>query len=625
MSIVDLGYDHGQENHEESLSQMLVLLSQLDKLRIEMRYDTPDLWKTLHGLNIKSLSLRIRGVNHAELLSQSLASLKQLEMLSIEVNTGNRPLWEVLHGLGIKSLSLIGDWHDVFSSGLKVFNETSLKQSMLKQLKQLETLDVWVYKDDPGLWEALQGLSIKSLSLSGYIYGYIYGFKPKYATSLKQSILSLKQLETLYVCVEEDTPDLWEALQGLSIKSLSLDCLNTNCKLKYATSLKQSLVSLKQLDTLYVSMYDTLNVSTHEDNPGLWEALQGLSIKSLSLTLSQDSPVVNSSFRLKYATSLKQSILSLKELETLSISVEYNIHGLWEALHSLSIKSLRLQGTEGGFETKYAESLKQWLSSLTKLDTLSISVDKTNPDLWEALHGLSIKSLSMSLGSKYIDFNLNYAESIKKSLLSLTELDTLSIIAKKDSPGLCETLNCLNIKRLSLSGEKRGLRVDHAESLSQSLSSLTQLETLTLHLNTYIALQVPRSLKYLNIYSKKLLPSELRDLVGRLAARPHAIDIELEIGCASSIDPPERILLQEYILVQQELVSRPNVVVKKFRTYESESNSTMPVHYIGGVDNPAHCDLSIEDYAYDIFAELMERFKYSRISIGLQINPDSFL
>ncbi|KAH3770475.1 hypothetical protein DPMN_171762 [Dreissena polymorpha] len=513
-------------------------------------------------------------------------------------------------------MSLRGQWHDGLSSGSIVKNATSLKQSMLS-LKQLETLNVCVYEDTPGLWEALQGLSIKSLSLScdGR------NFNLKYATSLKKSILSLKQLETLNVSVNKDYPGLWEALQGLSIKCLSLSFGYTNF-LKYATSLKQSIVSLKQLDTVSVSM--------HKDTPGMWEALQGLSIKSLSLNL-------NLGFRLKYATSLKQSILSLKELETLSISVDYDSPGLWEALHSRSIKSLRLRGINSinrGFETKYTKSLEQWLSSLTKLDTLSISVHSTNPDLWEALHGLSIKSLSISwegkrqhlmLRSKYRDFNLKYAESIKKSLLSLTQLDTLSIIAKKDSPGLCETLNGLHIKRLSLSGEKRGLRVDHAESLSQWLSSLTQLETLTLHLNTYIALQVPRSLKYLNIYSKKLLPSELRDLVGRLAACPYAIDIELEIGCASSIDPPKQILLQEYILVQQELVSRPNVFVKKFRTYESESNSTMPVHYIGGVDNPAHCDLSIKDYAYDIFAKLMERFKYSRISIGLQINPDSFL
>ncbi|KAH3770443.1 hypothetical protein DPMN_171730, partial [Dreissena polymorpha] len=552
-----------RENHKESLSQTLVLLSHLDKLRIVVYVDTHVQWKTLHGLNIKSLSLNLIRVNHSESLSQSLASLKQLEMLSIEVDNGNRALWQALHGLGIKSLSLSGFWH---------------------------------YKN------MLSGLIVKN------------------AKSLKQSLLSLKQLETLNVCVYEDTPGLWEALQGLSIKSLSLSCPS------HTSNFKLSLVSLKQLDTLSVSViYHSL---------GLWEALQGMSIKNLSLNLSrdridscklgQDLNDSNPDFRLKYATSLKQSILSLKELETLSISVDYDIPGLWEALHSLSIKSLRGFMTSG-FKTKYVESLEQWLSSLTQLDTLSISVDRTNPDLWEALHGLSIKSLSMSLGSNFVDFNLNYAESIKKSLLSLTQLDTLSIIAKTDNPGLCETLNGLNIKRLSLSGEKRGLRVDHAESLSQWLLSLTQLETLTLHLNTYIALQVPRSLKYLNIYSKKLLPSELRDLVGRLAACPHAIDIELEIGCASSIDPPERILLQEYILVQQELFSRPNVVVKKFRTYESESNSTMPVHYIGGVDNPAHCDLSIKDYAYDIFAKLMERFKYSRISIGLQINPDSFL
>ncbi|KAH3770474.1 hypothetical protein DPMN_171761 [Dreissena polymorpha] len=87
-----------RENHKESLSQTLVFLLQLDKLSIDVNDSTPDQWKTLHGLNIKSLNLHIRGVNHAESMSQSLASLTQLEMLSIEVDNGTRALWEALHG-----------------------------------------------------------------------------------------------------------------------------------------------------------------------------------------------------------------------------------------------------------------------------------------------------------------------------------------------------------------------------------------------------------------------------------------------------------------------------------------------------------------------------------------------
>ncbi|XP_052233053.1 uncharacterized protein LOC127845915 [Dreissena polymorpha] len=363
LNIKSLSLRMIEVNHAESLSQSLSSLKQLEMLSIEVFDDTPDQWKTLHGLNIKSLILRMREVNHAELLSQSLASLKQLEMLSIDVDNGNRAPWEALHGLGIKSLSLSGIWSG-FDHGLTVNNAKSLKQSILS-LKQLETLNVDVYEDTPGLWEALQGLSIKSLSLSGQIIEF------KNATSLKKSISSLKQLETLDVSVIEEYSNtvLWEAIQGLSIKSLRLSCFNVNFEEKYATSLKQLIVSLKELNTL------TVDVNAH--NPNMWVVFQSLNIKSLSLNLSK-----NGGFGVKYATSLKQSILSLKELDTISISVDYDGPGLWEALHSPSIKSLRLRGIDGGFERKYAESLEQWLSSLTKLDPLNI------------------RSMSMSLGSK---------------------------------------------------------------------------------------------------------------------------------------------------------------------------------------------------------------------------------
>ncbi|KAH3793190.1 hypothetical protein DPMN_146695 [Dreissena polymorpha] len=156
-----------------------------------------------------------------------------------------------------------------------------------------------------------------------------------------------------------------------------------------------------------------------------------------------------------------------------------------------------------------SQSLKQSLSLLTQLDTLSISVqyyDPHNPDspgLWEALHGLSIKSLSL-IGHYLL---LEYATSLNQSLSSLTQLGTLSIGVDVESPDLWETPHGLNIKRLSLCAKRGTMRVWHAEkSFSQLLSSITQLETLTLHVDTFIALQVPRSLKYFNIYFNTLLP-----------------------------------------------------------------------------------------------------------------------
>ncbi|KAH3714824.1 hypothetical protein DPMN_057525 [Dreissena polymorpha] len=158
------------------------------------------------------------------------------------------------------------------------------------------------------------------------------------------------------------------------------------------------------------------------------------------------------------------------------------------------------------------------------------------------------------------------------------------------------------------------MRVWNAEeSFPQSLPSITQLETLTLHVDTFIALQVPRSLKYFNIYFNTLIPSELRDLVGTLAACSHAIESNLQFGCASSDKHQNRIPLHEYIPMEKELVSRTNVVVKRFRIYESESNSAIPVRYIGSIVDPVRRYLSKKHDAYKRFAKCMRIFKCSRI------------
>ncbi|KAH3783297.1 hypothetical protein DPMN_161232 [Dreissena polymorpha] len=73
----------------------------------------------------------------------------------------------------------------------------------------------------------------------------------------------------------------------------------------------------------------------------------------------------------------------------------------------------------------------------------------------------------------------------------LTNQETLSICVYEDSPGLWEALRGLKIRSLSLSHKSDGLEVNHEESFSQSLSSLTQLKTLTIYVFTSINLQLP--------------------------------------------------------------------------------------------------------------------------------------
>ncbi|KAH3797123.1 hypothetical protein DPMN_150698 [Dreissena polymorpha] len=69
----------------DSLSKSISSLTHLETLIIVVDDDSHCLCKDLHGLNIKSLSLRgdFGLLNHVESLSQTLSSLQHLEELSI--------------------------------------------------------------------------------------------------------------------------------------------------------------------------------------------------------------------------------------------------------------------------------------------------------------------------------------------------------------------------------------------------------------------------------------------------------------------------------------------------------------------------------------------------------------
>ncbi|KAH3770592.1 hypothetical protein DPMN_171881 [Dreissena polymorpha] len=308
--------------------------------------------------------------------------------------------------------------------------------------------------------------------------------------------------------------------------------------------------------------------------------------------------------------------------KSISISLTNDNPGLWEILHGLSIKSLTLDGfDDSGCRVNHEKSFSQTIASLSKLEELSIldiKMDELTPCVWEALRGLNIKSLTLSSR----EWGGYHAESLTQLLSSLKRLETLEIGGTEDSPDLWKALHGLNIKSLSLSCVRKssGINVKHAETFSQSLSSLTQLETLTLHVHTYIALQVPQSLKYLNIYSDTMLPSKVCELVDSLAIYTHSIGIKLEFGCASSIDPLERIPVQEYIPFQQELAARKNVVMKRFRIYELPDSAgyAMSVRDIGDVDDVAS-DILIDD-VHKRFAKYMDRYKINRISILIEIS-----
>ncbi|KAH3712974.1 hypothetical protein DPMN_072736 [Dreissena polymorpha] len=463
-------------------------------------------------------------------------------------------LCEALLGLNINILSLSGGW-----GGLWV-NDAKMLSRSLSSLTKLNELSIVLENDSPGLWEALCGLNVKRLCLSGLWRV----FRVNYKDLLSQSLLSLTQLDTLSISVFVESPGIFDALHGLNIKSLSLYCLVEVSEANIAESLSHSLSSLSWLERLSIDVYQCRH--------GLWDALKGLPIKSLRLFSEFTG----------HEEALSRSLSSLTHLETLCISVSEDSPGLWMALYGLNIKNLSLGEVLNVLKVNHEESLSQSLSSLKQLEKLSIRISEDGPGLWKALHGLNIKSLSIcgELGG----LKVNHEQSLSQSLTSIPYLETLYIEVQNDSIGLWETLCGLNIKSLCLSSWIFGLKVKHARSLSQSLSSLKQLETLTLHVHTYVSLQLPQTLRYLNIFCDKLLQSELRELVDTLCTCTQTVDIKIEFGCDLFDGPP----LQNYIPILQELVAQKNVAVKRFGMY----NRTLD---IGGVDYNAHDDLSVHD------------------------------
>ncbi|XP_052228855.1 uncharacterized protein LOC127843081 isoform X3 [Dreissena polymorpha] len=154
-------------------------------------------------------------------------------------------------------------------------------------------------------------------------------------------------------------------------------------------------------------------------------------------------------------------------------SLENDCPGLWEALHGLNIKSLCLEFVY----LNHQELFWQFLSSLT-LEKLSVKMDLDIPSLCKGLDGRNLNDLSLSWSYEFQDWTANNLELLSECLSSLIQLETLSMSVRGDSPSLWEALRGLNIKSLSLSLEYR--RGGLTESLSKFLSSLTQLKTLSI-------------------------------------------------------------------------------------------------------------------------------------------------
>ncbi|KAH3783298.1 hypothetical protein DPMN_161233 [Dreissena polymorpha] len=120
---------------------------------------------------------------------------------------------------------------------------------------------------------------------------------------------------------------------------------------------------------------------------------------------------------------------------------------MWEALHGLNIKSLSLGDKDGcfTFDVNHVQFVCVFfLSSLTHLETLCIENDYDVFSQRHGYHGLNIKSLSLSGVCEGLTVNR------VESLTQLTKLDTLKITVFEDNTSLWEVLFGRYIKSLSL-------------------------------------------------------------------------------------------------------------------------------------------------------------------------------
>ncbi|KAH3792002.1 hypothetical protein DPMN_145491 [Dreissena polymorpha] len=155
--------------------------------------------------------------------------------------------------------------------------------------------------------------------------------------------------------------------------------------------------------------------------------------------------------------------------------------------------------------------------------------------------------------------------------------------------GLWETLHGLNVKILSLWNlYECGVSWDRVLPLSQSLVSLPQLETLSVTLSEYIDLQLPPSLKHFIGCFYTLSPTQLSEIVNKLTAWTQSVECRLEFFCINErdVNMPQKIPPEEYIHIKQKLESLEHVKVKRFRIYEfALSTYTWSERDSAGVDD----------------------------------------
>ncbi|KAH3875656.1 uncharacterized protein LOC127869452 [Dreissena polymorpha] len=385
------------------------------------------------------------------------------------------------------------------------------------------------------------------------------------------------------------------------------------------TVLPNALGDLKMLKYLFLDCkYDMLHLPAYE----YLESLHiGRGVTSLSLHCFNYKTLKYASI-LSFCDGLDLSLF--ENLESLEISENVTILNKPFRNHS-KLKRIKLQGFD--FASLETSAIKSWcllnnsdtygcterlpvLPSLEKIvfenNILSNFLHRLLCTLLSCDRQVQCKCVSRSISSADVDSNSLTGTKITTSAhgsLKLTLFENLeSLFISKNvalsnaSKDLLNALYCLNIKSLTL-GDL--YKVWKMHTISNALVSLTQLKTLTMHLDIYTQLQLPKSVNNLIVTFRALIPSELNTLVHQLASLNQSLKCELYFLCRDSGNYAP-IMLKEYDAIKQNIYALKNVEVTQFQMYKRERAKVDDKEYVYRHDDrPIGCTYDEDDEEED--------------------------
>ena len=480
----------------ESLGQSLSELSVLQTLEISRVTLCPAEAGTrlFAGIKNKTLEeLKLREINlttaAAESLGQSLSELSALQTLEIS----NVTLCSAEAGTrlfaGIKNKTL--EQLKLREINLTTAAAESLGQSLseLSALQKLEISGVTLCSAEAGtrLFAGIKHKTLKNLELSKI------NLTTAAAESLGQSLSELSALQKLEIsgvtlCSAEAGTRLFAGIKHKTLKNLELSKINLTTAA--AESLGQSLSELSALQTLEISgvTFCSAKAGTRLFAGIKHKTLEDLELSTINLTtaaaesLGQSLPELSALRRLKVSGLIKCSddavtrlitAIKHKALEELELS-EMNLTptaavALGQSLRELpSLQNLTISGS---LELEFSVLRKLKISGVTELSAEAVT------RLIDVIKQKPLEKLEVQCPTSAI------AKALGQLLPELSALQTLKISSLAECPDDAVTKLVTAVKHKTLNELdlcEINLTLTIAESLAQSLSELSALQTLTI-------------------------------------------------------------------------------------------------------------------------------------------------